>query len=87
MCFEGFKVIILMTRLDGLKMPKLMLLKNQLSGRAATTAAHASQLRSAARAGQLHTAAIVPAFAARWQQIPPNYVNLKCDFFYKVKVS
>jgi hypothetical protein len=36
MCFEVFKVIILMTRLDGLKMPKLMLLKNQLSGQAAT---------------------------------------------------
>jgi hypothetical protein len=71
MCFEGFKVIILMTRLDGLKMPKFMLLKNQLSGRAATTAARASQLRSAARAGQLRTAAraqlIVSAFAARWQ--------------------
>jgi hypothetical protein len=37
-------------------------------------------------AGQLRTTAraqfIVPAFAARWQQILPNYVNLKYDFFY-----
>jgi hypothetical protein len=35
----------------------------------------------------LNALLIVPAFAAKWQQIPPNYVNLKCDFFYKVKVS
>jgi hypothetical protein len=50
----------------------------QLSGRAASnpSSARASQLRSAARPpGQLRTAAsaqlIVPAFAARWQLIPP----------------
>jgi hypothetical protein len=49
----------------------------KLSGRAAARRARRSATNRRAARAQF----IVPALAARWQQIPPNYVNLKCDFF------